>query len=123
MVGLAGVVCLNPLAKVLEVTRQIVGVCVVGKIIKGIGDGCTFCGTEVSESPERKLPHGLRPQVELDVAYEPSRLGDLEIAVRPALRYWPAEWVGIGISAGIWVAGPEIETSAIRLDVVGHAME
>jgi len=70
-----------------------------------------------------RLPHGLRPQVELDIAWEPSRLGDLNIALRPALRYWPSESIGIGVSADIWVSGPDIETTGIRLDVVGHAME
>ena len=70
-----------------------------------------------------RLPYGLRPQVELDIAWEPSRLGDLNIAVRPAFRYWPAEWIGIGLSADIWATGPDLETSAIRIDVVGHAME
>jgi len=71
-----------------------------------------------------RLPHGLRPQIEVDVAWETRRSGELSVAVRPALRYWPSEFIGIGLSADLWVVGHDgIETSAIRLDLVFHAME
>lgn len=71
-----------------------------------------------------RLPHGLRPQVEVDVLWETRRNGELSLALRPALRYWPSEAVGIGLSADLWLMGDDgIETSAIRLDFVFHALE
>lgn len=71
-----------------------------------------------------RLPYGLRPQVEVDLLWETRHNGELSLALRPALRYWPSEAVGIGISADLWLMGDDgIETSAIRLDLVFHAME
>ena len=70
-----------------------------------------------------RLNHGFRPQLEVDVIGEAHRNGEVMLALRPALRYWPAEWIGIGISGDIWVLGPEIITSGLRLDLVFHAME
>jgi hypothetical protein len=69
------------------------------------------------------LPHGLRPEVEVDVSWEVLRSGDVAVVVRPGLRYWPVEWLGIGLSADIWALGPGVETSAVRLDLVAHALE
>lgn len=70
-----------------------------------------------------RLPHGLQPQVEVDVAGEARRSGDVTLIVRPGLRWWPVEWLGIGLSADVAALGPGLETSAIRLDLVAHAME
>ncbi len=70
-----------------------------------------------------RLPHGFRPQVEVDLRWVMPESDEVDLAVRPALRYWPREWIGIGVSADIWVVGPDIETSSIRIDVIGHARE
>ncbi len=70
-----------------------------------------------------RLRYGFRPQLEVDVVGEAQRRGEVTLAIRPALRYWPAEWIGIGLSGDIWVLGPEIITSGLRLDLVFHAME
>lgn len=70
-----------------------------------------------------RLPHGLRPQLEAELRWELHPQGDPAFALRPGFRYWPSEWIGIGVSADIWIVGPGIETTAIRLDVVGHPLE
>ena len=71
-----------------------------------------------------RLPHGLRPQVEVDVAWETRRSGEVTLALRPALRYWPSEAIGIGLFADLRLLGQEgIETSSIGLDLVFHALE
>lgn len=69
------------------------------------------------------LPHGFRPQVEVDVIGEAERGGEVSLVVRPALRYWPVGWIGIGLSGDIWALGPELASSALRLDVVLQAQE
>lgn len=70
-----------------------------------------------------RLPYGFRPQLEVEVVGEARQRGDVRLALRPALRYWPAEWVGIGLSADVWLLGPEPISSSLRLDLVFHAME
>lgn len=71
-----------------------------------------------------RLPYGLRPQVELDVNWVTRPSGEVTLVLRPALRYWPSDVVGIGLSADLRLMGQSgIETSAIRLDFVFHALE
>lgn len=70
-----------------------------------------------------RLPRGFEPQLEVEVVGEARRRGDVRVALRPALRYWPADWVGIGLSADVWVFGREPIASTVRLDLVFHAEE
>ncbi len=70
-----------------------------------------------------RLRYGLRPQLEVELRSELHEYGETRLIVRPGFRYWPAEFVGIGIAADIWVLGEDIEMSSIRFDVIGHAME
>jgi hypothetical protein len=91
-----------------------------GEVLQGRREDVEILGTAAAGL---RLPHGLRPQVEVDLAWEARREGDPTLAVRPGLRWWPVEWLGIGVSADLWVLGPGIETSALRLDLVAHAME
>jgi hypothetical protein len=91
-----------------------------GEVLQGRREDVEILGTAAAGL---RLPHGLRPQVEVDLAWEARREGDSTLAVRPGLRWWPVEWLGIGVSADLWVLGPGIETSALRLDLVAHAME
>jgi hypothetical protein len=89
-----------------EVLQRLDGVEVLGTVAVGL-----------------RLPHGLQPQVEVDVAGEARRSGDVTLVVRPGLRWWPVEWLGIGLSADVPALGEALETTAIRLDLVAHAME
>lgn len=68
-----------------------------------------------------RLPHGLRPQVELEYRHVLHRNGEPSLAVRPGFRWWPTEYLGIGVSADVWVVGEELERSSLRLDIVGHS--
>ncbi len=70
-----------------------------------------------------RLPYGLRPQVEVEIIWESCHRGDLALVVRPGLRYWPARFIGIGLSADIRTLGDEISTSAIRIDIIAHPAE
>jgi hypothetical protein len=90
-----------------------------GEVLERLG-GVEILGTVAAGL---RLPHGLRPQVEIDVAGEARRSGDVALVVRPGLRWWPVEWLGVGVSADVQALGQPIETSAIRLDLVAHPIE
>ena len=70
-----------------------------------------------------RLAHGLRPQIEVDVSGPADEEGEPALVLRPALRYWPAAWIGIGASGDIGVLGPQAPWGALRLDIVLQAME
>lgn len=89
-----------------EVLQRLGGVEVLGTVAAGL-----------------RLPHGLEPQVELDVAGEARRSGDVTLVVRPGLRWWPVEWLGLGLSADVPALGQPLEATAIRFDLVAHPME
>jgi len=71
----------------------------------------------------RLLRGQLRPQLEVDLVAPAEENAEVSLALRPAFRYWPAEWIGIGVSGDAWVLGPASPWGAVRLDVVFQALE
>jgi hypothetical protein len=68
-----------------------------------------------------RLAYGLQPQVEACLVVDMEQ--ELSVVLRPGLRYWPRDWVGIGLSGDLWVAGERAPAGALRLDLVFQALE
>ena len=70
-----------------------------------------------------RLAHGIRPQLEIDLLGAAEEEGTFALGIRPALRYWPAPWIGLGVAGDIWPLGPDSPWYMVRADVVLHALE